>query len=391
MNHSNSLKEFQEQKVDHETYLRVLQGLAIRSSRVYNGRMKQTLAYNHLLEYLVSNRKSSLDLEHLIQQLCEQPSPTMSVTMSANNLPKEVTLYVGQSFETPLGYGKIIFLDADKKVATMHLPYDGNTTKVATFFEVAKWKPVSDPCKLSALSDRWDSELKHDICMKPEDANRIEELLLNQVDESEGTDNDVSSEVSYDESDNDEDSSDEKNSSCDNAGDDAKDHDLRSSRDLFQANSLNFESEVRNEFFPLLTKQPAITSRQIVMEELFHAKQQVLNLDALKVAIAPIGKLCTSLIFIVFSHSTFTCVVGCISTLAEEYWKPNTKQYQPNPNRIILDMTALDSSKSPSYPLGTTGSLAWNGDIGGLQEKLREAAKYRNDLERDRNLVARQV
>lgn len=83
--------------------------------------------------------------------------------------------------------------------------------------------------------------------------------------------------------------------------------------------------------------------------------------------------------------------LGSLPTLTSEYWKPTNKHYKSSPDATILDRSALDSTTLPPFPLGTTGSLAWNGDIESLRGKLQETKDFQQNLEYERYVLARKA
>lgn len=258
----------------------------MRSSRVYSGRSKQNLLQYQIYDELVSRRKGSEDLQNVLKQVQGKLLSTPSIKIRANGstIPSDVTLFVGQILNTQNGHGKIISFDIEKKKVKIQTAAGMDDL---TFFNAATCKVISPQNGVSKIMEYWDCKLKDAINMSYDEALRINDILLNQMDDSDGTDNDISSETSSYEDDNDGegDSSDEQNSLTEHENNETTEGN-NNIRDRGQAKS---EPESTNDFFPLVVNKPSAISRNSVREELFHCKDQTLNLDHLQAALVPTG------------------------------------------------------------------------------------------------------
>ncbi len=256
----------------------------MRLSRVNCGRTRQNLLYHRIYDQLVSKRKSNDDLEKAIHQFkgkCTDTPNSVRIFVGGSD-PKNVILFIGQVLETPRGHGKITAFDINKKTVDILCPAGAFKT---SFFKAAKWNPIANQNNLSELLNYWEKNLKDAIRMNSEDSRKISEIVVNQVDESEGTDQDVSSDISSD-------------------GDFEGDDDLLlvkrglENGPVVNVNSMNedrksikdgSETDFGNEFFPMLVMQPSLLSRQTVADDLVKGKDPSFSVDHLKVALAPSG------------------------------------------------------------------------------------------------------
>ncbi len=256
----------------------------MRLSRVNCGRTRQNLLYHRIYDQLVSKRKSNDDLEKVIHQFkgkyTDTPNSVRIVVGGSN--PTNVVLFIGQVLETPRGNGEIIALDIDKKTVDILCPAGALKT---SFYNAAKWNPLVSQNNLSEICNYWEKNLKDVVHMNSEDSRKIGEIVVNQVDESEGTDQDVSSDISSD-------------------GEFEEDDDLllvKRGLENGPVVNVNFMNEDRkpikdgsetdfgNEFFPMLVMQPSLLSRQTVAEDLVKGNYTSFSVDHLKLALAPSG------------------------------------------------------------------------------------------------------
>ncbi len=57
--------------------------------------------------------------------------------------------------------------------------------------------------------------------------------------------------------------------------------------------------------------------------------------------------------------------LGSLSSFVRKYKEPVSGRLESDD--MIMDLDALDTGKFPSFPLGTTGSIGWNGEVSSLR------------------------
>lgn len=326
--------------------------------------------YLNLYNALLDRKKYATSVASNIKSLQDKSQSnkaSQSVRVVVGGTDKVVVFSIGQTLVTPMGKGEIIAIDKNERKLTFQLAFG---TMFSNFANAMHWSLSEDRLDIIRLNHIWETKAKRMISTDQEAYKEMLELLGSRYEDSEATDNDDdSSEMSENSASADEESVEGKEAQDMDDGNESVESKQSSNVKAALSALASLESNDNINFFPLPNKQNSKVTRATIKAALEETEKGILRCSKssiLPIALAPISELLLLTFDVKFTNFAVFVLIDALQSFVKKFKEP-TSLHLDSDGGLLIDLDALDTNKIPSCPLGSTGSLGWNGDLNSLK------------------------